>query len=132
MEKALATATISIIDQKSTMNAGSEAIIDRKDSMYLGIPEEPKPESAILNNDADDGVRVISIDEYKEAAQCLAEAFKYDHVARYFIDTPDRAHWTEKQKWDLHVSIFEYITYAHCLKGLVTTIGAGYGAVALW
>jgi hypothetical protein len=81
---------------------------------------------------ADDQVRVVRLEEYKEAALCLAEAFKDDHTTHYFVNTPDRADWTEQQKWDLHVNMMEYITYAHCLKGLVTTVGPNYGAVALW
>ncbi|KAL2356750.1 hypothetical protein BJ546DRAFT_832006, partial [Cryomyces antarcticus] len=77
-------------------------------------------------------VRLIAPEEYKEAAQCLAEAFAEDDVARYFVDTPDRAHWSEAQKWDLHVSILEYVTYAHILKGMALTVGPDYGCVALW
>jgi hypothetical protein len=77
-------------------------------------------------------VRVVPAEEFKQASLCLAEAFKEDEVARYFIDTPDRSHWTEEQKWDLHCDILEYVTYAHCLKGLVTTVGPNYDAVALW
>lgn len=79
-----------------------------------------------------DGVRRVTLAEYKQAALCLAEAFADDDVARYFTEVPDRAHWTEKQKWDLHVSILEYITYAHILKGLVLAAGPDYGCVALW
>lgn len=78
-----------------------------------------------------EGVRVVTAAEYKEAAACLAEAFAEDDVARYFIDVPDRTQWTEKEKWDLHVEILEYVTYAHIMKGLVTTIG-DFEAVALW
>jgi len=78
-----------------------------------------------------DGVRVVTAAEYKQAAACLAEAFGQDDVARYFVDVPDRAHWTEEQKWALHVEILEYVTYAHILKGLVTTVG-DFEAVALW
>ncbi|CAI6342137.1 unnamed protein product [Periconia digitata] len=78
-----------------------------------------------------DGIRVVTAAEYKEAAACLAEAFAEDDVARYFIDVPDRAQWTDRQKWDLHVEILEYVTYAHIMKGLVTTIG-DFDAVALW
>jgi hypothetical protein len=78
-----------------------------------------------------DGVRVVTAAEYKKAAECLAEAFGEDDVARYFIDVPDREHWTEEQKWALHVEILEYVTYAHILKGLVTTVG-DFEAVALW
>lgn len=78
-----------------------------------------------------DGVRIVTAAEYKQAAACLAEAFSEDDVARYFIDVPDRDHWTEAEKWDLHVEILEYVTYAHILKGLVTTVG-DFEAVALW
>ncbi|KAF2275537.1 uncharacterized protein EI97DRAFT_63665 [Westerdykella ornata] len=78
-----------------------------------------------------DGVRIVTAAEYKKAAACLAEAFAEDDVARYFIDVPDREHWTEQEKWDLHVEILEYVTYAHILKGLVTTCGE-FESVALW
>jgi hypothetical protein len=78
-----------------------------------------------------DGVRVVTAAEYQQAAACLAEAFGEDDVARYFIDVPDREHWTEDEKWALHVEILEYVTYAHILKGLVTTVG-DFEAVALW
>ncbi|TKA77189.1 hypothetical protein B0A49_01834 [Cryomyces minteri] len=91
-------------------------------------PAASAPTSSATEND----VRLIAPEEYKEAAQCLAEAFAEDHVARYFVDTPDRAHWSEAQKWDLHVSILEYVTYAHILKGMALTVGPNYGCVALW
>ena len=123
MEKAIAATTIEVIKPESTMNGHEK----RNDSVMDHTPAEAVPRSI-----ASDQVRVVSIDEYKEAALCLAEAFESDHCARYFIDTPDRAHWTQKQKWDLHLSIMEYAVYAHCLKGLVTTVGPGYGAGALW
>jgi ribosomal protein S18 acetylase RimI-like enzyme len=80
----------------------------------------------------DSTIRIVDPSEYKEAATSLAEAFREDHVVRYAIDTPDRAHWTEEERFNLHRQAFEYITYAHCLKGLVTTIGENYGCVALW
>jgi ribosomal protein S18 acetylase RimI-like enzyme len=77
-------------------------------------------------------IHVVSPSEYKEAARCLAEAFGEDHVVRYPIDTPDRMDWSGEQRFELHRQMFEYITYAHCLKGLVTTTGENYGCVALW
>lgn len=91
----------------------------------------PVPVPSISPSD-DDKVRIVNVSEYKAAALALAEAFKDDDVSRYFLDTADRADWTSEQKWDLHVSIFEYVVYAHILKGLVTTVGFDYGAVALW
>ena len=77
-------------------------------------------------------VRVLRLREYKQAAQCLAEAFTDDEVARYPIDTPDRQHWTAKQKWTLHVSIMECLVKAHIMRGVVTAIGPSYDCVAMW
>lgn len=89
------------------------------------------PATAMLVPPLPDGVRVVTAAEYKQAAACLAEAFAEDEVARYFIDVPDRSHWTAEEKWNLHVEILEYVTYAHILKGLVTVAG-DFEAVALW
>ncbi|EME78289.1 uncharacterized protein MYCFIDRAFT_100980, partial [Pseudocercospora fijiensis CIRAD86] len=79
-----------------------------------------------------DDVRVLTLSEYKEAAYSLAEAFKEDHTTIYFTDTPDRAEWTDEQKWQLHLKMMEYITYAHLLKGLVVSAGPNYDCVGLW
>lgn len=62
----------------------------------------------------------------------LAEAFAVDEVARYFVDTQDMEIYSEEYKWKLHLDILRYITAAHCYKGIVTTIGPNYDAVALW
>lgn len=86
--------------------------------------------AAVVNNN--DEVRIVSPAEYKEAAICLADAFRQDNIVRYPIDVPDRAHWTEEERFELHRQMFEYITYAHCLRGLVTTTGDNYASVALW
>jgi hypothetical protein len=77
-------------------------------------------------------VRVIGINEYEGAAQCLSEAFAVDEVARYFLDTDDMAAYSEEHKWKLHCDIIRYMTAAHCYKGIATTIGPNYDAVALW
>jgi hypothetical protein len=107
MIKGLASA-ISIVDEKPDMASGSAAPVNH------------------------DEVRVPDISEYKGLALSLAHSFAVDEVAMYFIDTPDRQHWTEEQKWELHLATMEYIVYAHFLDGLVATIGENYGAVALW
>lgn len=78
------------------------------------------------------GARVLTLCEYKEAAYSLALAFKDDHSSMYFTHTPDRADWSEEQKWELHLKIMQYITYAHLLKGLVVSAGPDYDCVALW
>lgn len=77
-------------------------------------------------------IRQLTTADYKDAAQTMAEAFATDALSRYFVDTPDRQHWTDTQKWDLHLSIMQYITYAHCMKGIVTSMGPDNASVALW
>jgi hypothetical protein len=74
-------------------------------------------------------VRIVPIAEY---AMSLAEAFAVDEVARYFLDTDDMAAYTEEYKYKLHCDIMRYVTAAHCYRGIVTTIGPNYDAVALW
>jgi hypothetical protein len=85
-----------------------------------------------LSPTSSEEVRVIGIAEYEQAAQCLAEAFAVDEVARYFLDTPDMATYSEEYKYKLHCNILRYITAAHCYNGIVTSIGPNYDAVALW
>lgn len=77
-------------------------------------------------------VRVLKLSEYKKAAECLAEAFLDDEVARYPINTPDRQHWTTEQKWALHVNVMECLARAHIMRGMVTAIGPNYDCVAMW
>ena len=121
MHKGLAAASMTVIEPMVPTAPANDPFATKYGSTVR--------ETAICSSDE---VRHVSIHEYKEAAHALAEAFKHDEVARYFIDTPDRTHWNEQQKWGLHCQIIEYITYAHCLKGLVTTVGPEYGGVALW
>lgn len=83
-------------------------------------------------SNASSEVRIVEPHEYKEAAACLAEAFRDDHVVRYSIDTPDRIHLTEEERYKMHRESMEYVTYAHCLNGLVVTIGDNFDCVALW
>lgn len=95
----------------------ASATIEKKRSLTPEVTEE---------------VRTIGISEYMGAVHCLADAFATDDVARYFIDTNDMSKVSEEQKWKLHVDILKYIVAAHCYKGVVTTIGPNYDAVALW
>jgi hypothetical protein len=128
MAKTLAApVALSFNKSKGALNHANVQVNDVKTSFRLVQQADPAP----LTPPADD-VRIVTAAEYKEAALCLAEAFAEDDVARYFIDVPDREHWTEEEKWALHVEILEYVTYAHVLKGLVTTIGDRYEGVALW
>lgn len=113
------------------------------EKLTAAITIEPKPTTKSMPNmreptlnlaeSANDQVRIVGAENFKEAAQCLAEAFLDDDVAKYFIHTDPAGYQNWKaEDLRLHTSICEYITYAHCLKGLVTTTGPNYGSVALW
>ncbi|KAF2268760.1 hypothetical protein CC78DRAFT_529737 [Lojkania enalia] len=128
MAKTISPIALSFDAPKGTLKPANLQVNDVRTSFRI---LKQKTAAATLPPLAD-GVRVVTAAEYKEAAFCLAEAFAEDDVSRYFIDVPDREHWSEEEKWALHVEIFEYVVYAHILKGLVTTIGDDYGAVALW
>ena len=106
------------------------ATIVNEEQSAMSKPRSKPSQTAIST--VHDQVRIIDLSEYREAAACLADAFVEDEVVRYAIDTPDRAHWTEAEKYKLHSDALEYLTYAHCLKGMVTTVGPNYDAVALW
>lgn len=105
--------------------------MDRVDSVMMNDTTTPSNPKNVAPTSGD-GVRILQLHEWKQAAASIAEAFREDETSRYFVDTPDRAHWSEEQKWDLHVRIMEFITYAHLLKGLVVCAGPDYDCVALW
>lgn len=85
-----------------------------------------------LSPESTETVREVGIEDYEKAAECLSQAFAVDEVARYFLDTDDMVGVSEEEKYKLHCDIIRYMTAAHCLKGIVTTIGDDFGAVALW
>lgn len=114
-----------------------ESVLDEKSSLSIEVTEIDTPtltptSSRCSTSSTSSSVRVLGIEDYKAAAATLADAFSEDHVAWYFLDTPDRAHWSRERKWELHVKILEYITYAHCMKGLVVSAGPDHDCVALW
>ncbi|KAK3944911.1 acetyltransferase [Diplogelasinospora grovesii] len=88
-------------------------------------------------------VRTVGMSECREAALSLAHAFAGDAYAQYLVDDadpsppasvppPPSGESSAEDRWKLHVDIMTYAVAAHCLNGLVTTIGPDYDSVALW
>lgn len=104
-------------------SSSSITLVDTKSKKRSLVPEK-----------WEDQVRTIGISECKEAAQSLAQAFATDDLAQYLIgaEAHGAAKGDEETMWRLHVDIFNCIVAAHCYKGVVTTIGPDYEAVALW
>lgn len=83
----------------------------------------------------EESVRVLGMSECREAALSLAHAFAADEYAQYLVDPGDSADGaliSPEDKWKLHVDIMTYAVAAHCLGGLVTSIGPDYDCVGLW
>jgi hypothetical protein len=133
---ASAVSTFSVLDQKKVGEKAEEVDGSASSTAWSTVTNvmgswfsQPQVETPPIDPEQ---VRVVSPSEYQAAGESLAEAFLEDCVSRYFLDTPETVSWTEDQKWELHRSIMEYATYAHCVKGLTMTVGENYGAVALW
>ncbi|EXM25516.1 GNAT domain [Fusarium oxysporum f. sp. vasinfectum] len=77
-------------------------------------------------------VRFVNVNESAAAGSALAQAFATDAMSQYVLDGDDMADYSDEQKWKLHVDYMTYMVAAHCYKGMVTTIGSDYDAVALW
>ncbi|KAF2129573.1 hypothetical protein P153DRAFT_376006 [Dothidotthia symphoricarpi CBS 119687] len=122
--------SVGFVESKSALKSANALLVNDVPTSFRMFKQEPAT-AATTVPPLTDGVRLVTAAEYKQAAACLADAFAEDDVARYFIDVLDREHWSAEEKWALHVEILEYITYAHILKGLVTTVG-DFEAVALW
>lgn len=73
-------------------------------------------------------VRKVERHEWKRATEALAAAFLADPVAEY-ITLCDGS--TPEQAREQDLKIFEYIIYAHLLKGLVLTIG-DFEGISCW
>nr|POE71871.1 putative n-acetyltransferase [Quercus suber] len=103
----------------SVMNEDDDAVgptttvVPPKDSEFASVlpsVASMMPVAKAMDVAKDSGVRIVGLHEWKAASLSLAEAFEKDHSSLYFLDTPERAHWTSQQKWDLHLKIMEYIT----------------------
>lgn len=73
-------------------------------------------------------VRRVERHEWKKATEALCAAFEQDEVAQYLTKCDGN---TPQQAKALDNKIFEYIIYAHLLKGLVLTIG-DFEGIACW
>lgn len=99
-------------------------------SSLATLVAEPRP--SLVPPRWEDTVRAVAVAESKQAGLSLAHSFASDASSRYLLDVDDMAARSAEHKWKLHVDMMTYITTAHALDGLVTTIGPDHEAVALW
>ena len=115
------------------MEKFNAAITIESKPLIKSIPIMAERTDIAANPSVSDQVRVVGPDDCLKAAECLAEAFMKDDVAKYFIFTEPGSPkiWTP-ETLRLHHKICEYLVYAHYMKGLVTIAGPNYDSVALW
>ncbi|KAK6212758.1 hypothetical protein LQW54_005026 [Pestalotiopsis sp. IQ-011] len=101
-------------------------------SLDLTVKKQPPKLRSLLPERWGDQVRPVGLAEHKEAGLSIAQAFATDELAHYLLDSDDMAALSDEARWRLHVDMMKYIVAAHCLSGLVTTIGPDYEGVALW
>ncbi|KAF2999071.1 hypothetical protein E8E14_004856 [Neopestalotiopsis sp. 37M] len=118
-----------------TSTIGAVGNIANGNNTELMLPNkalQPQRRRSLLPEKWRDQVRAVGLSEHKEAGLSIAQAFASDELAHYLLDSDDMATLSDEARWRLHVDMMKYIVAAHCLSGLVTTIGPDYEGVALW
>lgn len=77
-------------------------------------------------------VRTIKMKESKAAGLSLALSFADDHLSHYLLEGEDPESWSAEARWKLHVALMTTVVASHAHRGIVTTIGAVYDALAIW
>ncbi|ETS82970.1 hypothetical protein PFICI_04846 [Pestalotiopsis fici W106-1] len=113
-------------------NVNAAAAADLGIIMVNKGPPQPQRRRSLVPEKWRDQVRAVGLSEHKEAGLSIAQAFANDELAHYLLDADDMAAISDEARWRLHVDMMKYIVAAHCLSGLVTTIGPDYEGVALW
>ncbi|KAH6659364.1 hypothetical protein BKA67DRAFT_11945 [Truncatella angustata] len=111
----------------TTNNGPCNAAIDQA---LAGL--ELKKQRSLLPEKWSDYVRTVNLSEHVEVGRSIAQAFATDELAHYLLDSDDMIGLSDEARWKLHVDMMKYIVAAHCISGLVTTIGPDYEGVALW
>lgn len=89
-------------------------------------------ERSLIPSGWGDSLRDITMAECAEAGRSLAHSFASDALSQYLLDGDDMAGYSDEDKWKLHVNLMTYVVAAHCYRGMVTSIGPDYDALALW
>lgn len=98
----------------------------------LGNVIELKKQRSLLPEKWGNHVRTVEISEHQDVGLSIAQAFATDELAHYLLDSDDMIGLSDEVKWRIHVDMMRYTVAAHCISGLVTTIGPDYEGVALW
>jgi hypothetical protein len=77
-------------------------------------------------------VRELDMSHRREAGLSLAQSFATDPLSLYLMCADDATCWSFEKTWKLHVRTMQYSYASYRLRGIATTIGGDYDAIALW
>ncbi|OAA47657.1 Acyl-CoA N-acyltransferase [Metarhizium rileyi] len=77
-------------------------------------------------------VRELAMSDRREAGLALAHSFAADPLSLYLMGLDDATCWPSEKLWRLHVRLMRCSYASYRLRGIATTVGGDYDAIALW
>jgi hypothetical protein len=105
--------------------------MERMSSANTVVDVKPSPIS-LLPPSWESGIREIGLGDCAAAGRSLAHCFATDPLSQYLVDGDDKARRSAEYRWKLHVAIMTTVVASHHHKGIVTTIGPDFDALAIW
>lgn len=100
--------------------------------MISGATVIEEKQCSLVPPEWEDSIRTVRMNESAAAGRSLAHSFATDPLSRYLLDGDDMEGCSAEAKWKLHVALMATVIASHASKGLVTTIGPDYDALAIW
>lgn len=107
-------------------------LLPSMERMISGATAIEEKQCSLVPPTWEDTVRTISMDESVAAGLSLSHAFATDPLSQYLLDGDDMGGYSPEARWKLHVALMTTVVASHVHKGLVTTIGPDYDALAIW
>ncbi|KHN98076.1 Acyl-CoA N-acyltransferase [Metarhizium album ARSEF 1941] len=93
---------------------------------------QPNPQLSLIPSTWETDVRELDLRHRREAGLALAQSFAADPLSLYVMGIDDAACWPSEKIWRLHVLLMQYSYASYRFRGIATTIGGDYDAIALW
>lgn len=77
-------------------------------------------------------VRRLRMSDRREAGLALAQSFATDPLSLYLMGVDDASCWSSEQLWKLHVRLMVCSYASFKFRGIATSVGPDFDAVALW
>lgn len=99
---------------------------------HVECPGEPSLQLSLIPSTWETEVRHLNMSDCREAGLALAQSFAADPLSLYLMGVDEATYWSSEKTWKLHVRLMQYSYASYRLRGIATSIGPDYDAVALW